>query len=213
MPCFAWTPAQLALMQQYLDDKIPYRAAAADIRDKHKLPVTHNVFAGLVKRGTLRLHPDMVSAHGGRVTVGEMQRRLTLIQDAYDRGDVSGPAIAETTGIPIHQVWRAVRKLKLELKGSSPGKRDPAHKVHRAKRSKTRRKPIEYIDDPVSKIGVHFIDKRPNTCSYIIAKDPDDGLARYCESHRVMRGPYFASAYCAEHHIACHKIEFMEAAE
>ena len=209
MRCIAWNTAQLALMQKYLDEKIPYRAAAADIRDKHKLQVTHNVFAGLVKRGTLTLHPDMVSAHGGRVTVAEMNRRMTAILNAYHNGDTTGPAIANATGISVNQVWRACRKLKLVLSGQ-PG---PAKSKNPRKRSKTKRKPREYIDDPVAAIGIHFIDKRPNHCNYIIAKDPKDGLARYCDGHRMMRGRYFASAYCEQHHIVCHKIEYLEAAE
>lgn len=213
--CFAWTPAQLALIQKYLDDRMPYRAAAREIQAKHQLKVTHNVIAGLVKRGSLTVHADgRPTAPGSRVTIAEMERRLGVIHDAYHRGNTSGPAIADETGISIHQVWRALRKLGLETNRRPKGPRDGSDKYRvRGKRTKGRKTPRQYINDPVASIGVHFLDKRANHCNYIVAKDPKDGLARYCGGHRVMRGKYFASAYCGEHHIACHKIEYLEAAE
>lgn len=213
MACIAWTKAQLALMQSYLDAKMPYRAAAAEIRTKHKLPITHNVIAALVKRNTLRRHPDAtMTAPGSRLTVKQNAERLTLIKQAYGEGNTSATLIASATGISVHVVWRSLRRLGLKTTGHEQRRHSTGERTPR-KRSKTRRKPREYINDPVSNTGVHFLDKRPNNCNFIVAKDPQDGLARYCDGHRVMRGPYFASAYCTEHHLLCHKIEFLEAAE
>lgn len=215
MACIAWTSAQLAIIQACLDAKMSYRQAAEEIRTKHKLRVTHNVIAGLVKRSTLRPSPEqIIGGRGGRVTASAMAQRLTLIKQAFGNGQTSAPIISRETGVNIHRVRRALEKLG--LKTNPPyHHHTPRPKGERTprKRDKTRKKPREHIADPVSSIGVHFLDKRANHCNYIVAKDPKDGLARYCGSHRVMRGKYFASAYCGEHHIACHQIECMEAAE
>lgn len=213
MACIAWTKAQLAIMQSCLDAGTSFRAAARELRYKHNLHLTHNVIAGLVSRGTLVLRPDTMRAPSSRVTNGEMKRRLTLIFDAYHSGDTTGPAIAESTGISIHQVWRGIRKLGLDLNAGKT-KRE-YHKSRgtgpRVKRNKEKKKPRAYVADPMSKIGVHFLQTNDYSCRFIIARDPTDGLSRCCG--RMMREPFYKRAYCDEHFWFCHKIEYLEAAE
>jgi hypothetical protein len=51
-------------------------------------------------------------------------------------------------------------------------------------------------DEPLAKIGVHFWDMPVfGQCKFIVAKDPDDKLARYCGEGTVT----FGCSWCAEH--------------
>ena len=49
--------------------------------------------------------------------------------------------------------------------------------------------------EPLAKIGVHFWDIAFGQCRYIVAKDPDDKLARFCGVSATTKG----CAWCPEH--------------
>lgn len=49
-------------------------------------------------------------------------------------------------------------------------------------------------DEPLAKIGVHFFDIGYRQCRYIVAKDPDDKLARFCGESTVG-----SCSWCAAH--------------
>lgn len=49
-------------------------------------------------------------------------------------------------------------------------------------------------DEPLAKIGVHFWNIGFSQCRYIVAKDPDDKLARFCGEQTVG-----SCSWCADH--------------
>lgn len=215
MGCIAWTPAQLALMQTYLDDKLVYREAAQKFNTETGAAITKSVIAGLVSRGYLRHEYTGLPYKRGRVPIAAMQHRLALLRDAHQSGLDNITAIAERAGLTYEQARRGLERLKLKVVARPRTYNNAGVNLNKKRRNRSseRRKPYQYTDDPVAAIGVHFLDKRANHCNYIVAKDPDDGLARFCDGHRMMHGPFFASPYCGEHHIRCHRIEYLEAAE
>lgn len=209
----AWTPAQLALMQDGLNAKLTYAETAAKVKTEHKLQVTKNVIAGLVKRQTLKVHPDgTVCSRGSRVSVAVMKQRLALIREAFGGGITTIEAIANQAGISYEQARRGLNKLGLKV---TPPYKTPsmAGSYGKQRRSKERRPQTKRDPDQVADIGIRFIALQANSCRYPIARDPQDNTQRFCGEPRMMRGPYFSSSYCCEHHVRCHRIQYMEAAE
>lgn len=146
-------------------------------------------FGDMTKIGT----PIRLRGSGPQMTTAERDKRIVELrrQNVPYKKIKAECRCSEATVIKV--LKRDAPNLVYVIKQRPPGPRASA-KAERATQDVLALPPTD--DEPLAKIGVHFWDMPMHgQCKYIVARDPDDRLARFCGEGTVT----FGCAWCAEH--------------
>lgn len=199
-------PERLAFLQEGINCHRFYRDIAKAYTRRFKTPISKAAISGMVNRGELTAPADAEKIRTGRrMSAGKTQARYrTIAAMAADGKTVKEIAAA----IPMSERQTQVVLSKLGIVAKRPTRDPLAHKVAARRPAKKHLPPgerpqaMQIEDDPISDAGISFMELRPLTCRFPVARDQKDKALRFCGERVVIQfinGQRRVSSWCEDH--------------
>lgn len=225
-----WNDAMKARHRQLWATGYSASAIRDTINGEFKTELSRNAIIGMTERANLPKRKSSVLLAQHKYT----EQQLNLIRSRAAKGETQrqiAAAVFAKYGVRVSEnsIGSVMRRNKIRGNtrhhgmGRSSFAKRPTVRAKPATKSNGGRgywyAPFDSAkellrDDPISDIGLSLLNLRANSCRYPIAREPGTLAQRFCGEARMMDGEYFASSYCEQHHMRCHKPQIVrEAAE